>query len=132
MIFSGVFAIIMLQYYSFSEVNGNAESETPVRSLPKLLEEDIYKCMSFTAAHIDISHSITQNFSDYKDCQSPGLIALNRRNRHALIDIEIQLSWIVEVYLNEYVLTIKSLKTILGFGNNIQWYYSTDMWFEFL
>ncbi|CAF3271861.1 unnamed protein product [Rotaria sp. Silwood2] len=88
---------IIVQCNGSFEINWNEASDNSSVVLPTVPDDDIYKCVSYTGAHIDISHWINQNFSDYKDCQTSGLYTLNRRDRHFKVDIDVQRSWIIEV-----------------------------------
>ncbi|CAF3895969.1 unnamed protein product [Rotaria sordida] len=91
-----IFATIVIQCYGSFQINSNETFENSSVVLPTVPDDDIYKCISYTGAHIDTSHWINQNFSDYKDCQTSGLYNLNRRDRHFKVDIIIQHSWIVD------------------------------------
>ncbi|CAF3785970.1 unnamed protein product [Rotaria sp. Silwood1] len=97
MFFLILFATSLVQCYGSFEMSWNDTFENSSIILPTVPDDDIYKCVSYTGAHIDISHWINQNFSDYKDCQASGLYTLNRRDRHFKIDIDVQRSWIIEV-----------------------------------
>ncbi|CAF4129919.1 unnamed protein product [Rotaria sordida] len=91
-----IFATIVIQCYGSFQINSNETFENSSVVLPTVPDDDIYKCISYTGAHIDTSHWINQNFSDYKDCQTSGLYNLNKRDRHFKVDIIIQYSWIVD------------------------------------
>jgi hypothetical protein len=93
--FSIVFTIIMGKCCGLFSINWDDRIDNSSEIIPN----DIYKCVSYTAAHIDISHWINQEFSNYKDCQASGLYTLNRRDRQFKIEIDVQRSWIVHVSL---------------------------------
>ncbi len=92
-----IFAIIVGQPYGLYETEWNDHSSDIVSTTS---DDDIYKCVSYTAAHIDISHSINEDFSHYKDCQTPGLYTLNRRDKRFKVDLDIQRQWIIQVSFN--------------------------------
>jgi hypothetical protein len=100
--FSIVCAIIVVQCHGLLEIQWNDRIDNSSEIIPVASEDDIYKCVSYTAAHIDISHWINEDFSNYKDCQTSGLYTLNRRDRQFKVDIDVQRSWIVEVSFNQY------------------------------
>ncbi|CAF1275004.1 unnamed protein product [Rotaria sordida] len=104
-----IFATIVIQCYGSFQINSNETFENSSVVLPTVPDDDIYKCISYTGAHIDTSHWINQNFSDYKDCQTSGLYNLNRRDRHFKVDIIIQYSWIVDVSVIIYDGTIRPI-----------------------
>jgi len=93
--FSIVFAITVGQCYGNDRIDNSSEI------VPTTPDDDIYKCVSYAGAHIDISHWINQNFSHYKDCQTSGLYTVNRRDRQFKIEIDVQRSWIVAVSFNQ-------------------------------
>lgn len=70
--------------------------------------DDIYKCVSYTAAHIDISHSINDDFSEFKNCQTSRIHTLNRKDRYFKLDIDVQNSWIVDVINHPSAIAIAS------------------------
>ncbi len=98
--FSIFFAIIVGQCYGYDRIDNSSEI------ISTTLDDDIYKCVSYTRAHIDISHWINQDFSHYKDCQTSGLYTVNRRDRQFKIEIDVQRSWIVEVSFNQYYFSL--------------------------
>jgi hypothetical protein len=98
--FSIVFAIIVGKCYGLFEIDWNDRIANASKIISTTSDDDIYKCVSYTGAHIDISHWINQDFSHYKDCQTSGLYTVNRRDRQFKIEIDVQRSWIVEVSLN--------------------------------
>jgi hypothetical protein len=97
LLFSVLFACIIRPSHGLFQVDWDERFDNSSDILP---DDDIYKCVSYTRAHIDISHWINQNFSDYKDCQASGLYTLNRRDREFKVEIDVQRSWIVEVNYN--------------------------------
>jgi hypothetical protein len=120
-----IVAIIVGQSYSLYKINNSSEI------VPTTSDDDIYKCVSYTAAHIDISHSINEDFSQYKDCQTPGLYTLNRRDQRFKVDLDIQRQWIIQVSFNQYYLECKKILFLLGISDYIQRYKPTNLWYEF-
>ncbi len=92
-----VFTTLIVQCYSFTGINWYETFDNSSLTIPTTPDDDIYKCVSYTGAHVDTLHWINQNFSDYKDCQTSGLYTLNRIDRQFKVDIDVQRSWIVEV-----------------------------------
>ena len=98
--FSLIFATIVLQCYGSFQIDWDERFDNSSEIVPTTPDDDIYKCVSYTGTHIDISHWINQNFSDSKDCQTSGLYTLNRIDRQFKVEIDVQRSWIVEVSYN--------------------------------
>ena len=96
-LFTVVVVVAVFQCEEVSSTDRNEMFAQTSESTSILADDKIYKCVSYTSAHIDISHLITEDFQPYKDCRQPGLSTLNRRNRQFNIDVTIQRSWIVEV-----------------------------------
>ena len=88
---------MVMECAGFLAINVSDQLENSSSMLRAASDDDIYKCTAYTGAHIDVSHWITQNFSDYKDCQKSGLYTLNRRDRYFKVDIDVQRLWIIEV-----------------------------------
>src|SRR5579871_6046389 len=99
MCFFIIFTTFIIQSYGLLEVNSNERFNNSSEILPNTPDDDIFKCLSYTGAHIDISHWINQNFSHYKDCQTSGFYTLNRRDRHFKVEIDVQRSWITDVII---------------------------------
>ncbi|CAF2160810.1 unnamed protein product [Rotaria magnacalcarata] len=115
-----LFATILAKCYGSFEMNWNEALDNSAIVFSTAPDDDIYKCVSYTGAHIDISHSINQDFSDYKDCQSSGLYNLNRRDRYFKIDIDVQRSWIIEVSAIIFNGTIRPICGINSFDFSIR------------
>ena len=88
---------MVMECAGFLAINVSDQLENSSSMLRAASDDDIYKCTAYTGAHIDVSHWITQNFSDYKDCQKSGLYTLNTRDDHFKVDIDVQRSWIIRV-----------------------------------
>jgi hypothetical protein len=104
--FSILFGAVIMQCYILLEINWNDRIDNSSEIISTTPDDDIYKCVSYTGAHIDISHLINQDFSHYKDCQTSGLYTVNRRDRQFKIEIDVQRSWIVEVSFNQYYFSL--------------------------
>ncbi|UJR07945.1 hypothetical protein I4U23_012224 [Adineta vaga] len=104
-----VFINFIVQCYCSTETYWNETLDTSSQIIPIIPNNDIYKCVSYTTAHVDVSHWINQDFSIYKDCQTSGLYTLNRIDRQFKIEIDVQRSWIVETSAIIFNGTIKPI-----------------------
>ncbi|CAF1249389.1 unnamed protein product [Adineta steineri] len=109
MYFFIIFISGIVQCYGLFQSNWSQAFDNFTEIAANTTDEDIYKCLSYTGSHIDISHSINQGFSDYKDCQRSGLYTLNRIDRHFKVEIEVQRSWITEISAIIFNGTIKPI-----------------------
>jgi hypothetical protein len=97
---SVIFAIIVGQSYGLYGIDWNVGIDNSSEIVSTLSDDDIYKCISYTAVHIDISHWIDEDISNYKDCPTPGSYNLNRRDGHFKVQIGVRRSWIEDVSFN--------------------------------